>query len=401
MTMGARIQELRRQEGLSQEALGEALGVSRQAISKWESDTTIPEVDKLVALSRLFGVSVGALLGVEEEPEPGETEPGPGAEKRAPEELTDRELRAIEDIVGRYLAELEARRPRPFRKKWPWVLGGVAAGFVLLCAVQLLLGTVSRVEEQVTEVQSQVVRFQSDVTGQISSITSRVEDALAEQENLLAGSGWAVEAIDPEAGTARLEVSAVPKTYADGMTATFLLRSGTETLATAAAEADGESLSFCAEGWEVPLADYLELWVAFGDGGESRSQRLDTIYNLTWDTAIHLTAQRNTSDQVSGAVVGLVGVGALADAWPVSLEVRCGEEVAPVNLTGPWEGEPYPGQNAAAAVPAMPEGDAPDELADWRGTSITYYPRFEGGVPEGTITVTLTDSEGRTYVEEI
>ena len=400
MTMGARIQELRRQKGLSQEALGEALGVSRQAISKWESDTTIPEVDKLVALSRLFGVSVGALLGVEEEPEPGETEPGPGAEKRAPEELTDRELRAIEAIVGRYLAELEARRPRPFRKKWPWVLGGVAAGFVLLCAVQLLLGTVSRVEEQVTEVQSQVVRFQSDVTGQISSITSRVEDALAEQENLLAGSGWAVEAIDPDGGTARLEVSAVPKTYADGMTATFLLRSGTETLATTAAQADGESLSFRAEGWEVPLADYLELWVAFGDGGERRSQRLDTIYNLAWDTAIHLTAQRDTSVQVSGAVEVLVEVGALADAWPVSLEVRCGEEVAPVNLTGPWEGEPYPAQDAAT-VPAMPEGNAPDELADWRGTSITYYPRFEGGVPEGSITVTLTDSQGRTYVEEI
>lgn len=40
MTMGARIQELRRQKGLSQEALGEALGVSRQAISKWESEVS-------------------------------------------------------------------------------------------------------------------------------------------------------------------------------------------------------------------------------------------------------------------------------------------------------------------------------------------------------------------------
>ena len=106
MTMGARIQELRRQKGLSQEALGEALGVSRQAISKGESDTTIPEVDKLVALSRLFGVSVGALLGVEEEPEPGETEPGPGAEKRAPEELTDRELRGGLEIRLNLMGEL-------------------------------------------------------------------------------------------------------------------------------------------------------------------------------------------------------------------------------------------------------------------------------------------------------
>ena len=43
MTLGQRIQELRKQSGLSQEALGEALGVSRQAVSKWEGDNGIPE----------------------------------------------------------------------------------------------------------------------------------------------------------------------------------------------------------------------------------------------------------------------------------------------------------------------------------------------------------------------
>lgn len=60
--MGQRIQELRKRESLSQEALGEALGVSRQAISKWEGDLTIPELDKLIAMSRLFGVSLDQLL---------------------------------------------------------------------------------------------------------------------------------------------------------------------------------------------------------------------------------------------------------------------------------------------------------------------------------------------------
>ena len=62
MTIGQRIAELRRQNNLSQEALGEALGVTRQSISKWESDSALPEIEKLVAMSRLFGVSVGALL---------------------------------------------------------------------------------------------------------------------------------------------------------------------------------------------------------------------------------------------------------------------------------------------------------------------------------------------------
>ena len=69
MTIGQRIAQKRKEQGLSQEALGDRLGLSRQAIYKWESDAALPEIDKLVALSRLFGVSVGWLLGVEETPE--------------------------------------------------------------------------------------------------------------------------------------------------------------------------------------------------------------------------------------------------------------------------------------------------------------------------------------------
>ena len=66
MTLGQRIQELRKGLDLSQEGLGERMGVSRQAISKWEGDQTIPELDKLIALSKLFGLTVGQLLGVEQ-----------------------------------------------------------------------------------------------------------------------------------------------------------------------------------------------------------------------------------------------------------------------------------------------------------------------------------------------
>lgn len=66
MTIGQRIAQLRKERGMSQEELGEAMGVSRQAISKWESDAALPEVEKLIALSRLFSIPVGQLLGVEE-----------------------------------------------------------------------------------------------------------------------------------------------------------------------------------------------------------------------------------------------------------------------------------------------------------------------------------------------
>ena len=65
MTLGQRIQELRKQNNLSQEALGEKLGVSRQAISRWEMDGAVPEIDKLIAMGKLFGVSLNELLQVE------------------------------------------------------------------------------------------------------------------------------------------------------------------------------------------------------------------------------------------------------------------------------------------------------------------------------------------------
>lgn len=67
MTLGEKIYKLRTERGLSQEALGEKLGVSRQSVSKWETDQSIPELDKIVAVSEIFGVSTDYLLKEREE----------------------------------------------------------------------------------------------------------------------------------------------------------------------------------------------------------------------------------------------------------------------------------------------------------------------------------------------
>lgn len=62
MTLGAKIQALRADAGMSQEDLAERLVVSRQAVSKWELDKTVPDVKYIVALSELFGVTTDFLL---------------------------------------------------------------------------------------------------------------------------------------------------------------------------------------------------------------------------------------------------------------------------------------------------------------------------------------------------
>ncbi len=66
MNIADRIQNLRKTKGLSQEQLADAIGVSRQAVSKWESDQTTPDLEKIVLMSELFEVTTDYLLkGIE------------------------------------------------------------------------------------------------------------------------------------------------------------------------------------------------------------------------------------------------------------------------------------------------------------------------------------------------
>ena len=60
--LSEKIYELRRKNGLSQEQLAEKLSVSRQAVSKWESGTSTPELDKLLLLSACFNVTIDELV---------------------------------------------------------------------------------------------------------------------------------------------------------------------------------------------------------------------------------------------------------------------------------------------------------------------------------------------------
>ena len=57
MDLPKKIAEERKKLGLSQEKLGELVGVSRQAVTRWEAGQSLPELEKLVALSEAFGVS--------------------------------------------------------------------------------------------------------------------------------------------------------------------------------------------------------------------------------------------------------------------------------------------------------------------------------------------------------
>lgn len=62
MTIGEKILNLRKARGWSQEELADRVGVTRQAVSRWESDSAKPDADRIIALCDLFGVSADYLL---------------------------------------------------------------------------------------------------------------------------------------------------------------------------------------------------------------------------------------------------------------------------------------------------------------------------------------------------
>ena len=86
MKLGEKIVKLRKERGLSQEALAEQIGTTRQAVSKWENDQGFPETEKLLQLSNVFEVSVDFLLK-DERRKPGSTRRATMSAENLPEDI--------------------------------------------------------------------------------------------------------------------------------------------------------------------------------------------------------------------------------------------------------------------------------------------------------------------------
>ena len=244
MTTGQRIAQKRKELGLSQEALGEQMGVSRQAIYKWEADQALPEIEKLVALSKRFGTTVGWLLGVEEETT---------SSKEEDAELTPTQMKMVSEIVDRYI---NAQSKPKKRRKWPYIVA-VCLLVIVFCQ---LFGRMDQLGNQYNNVQNAISNISSSVNMQIGSIANRVEEILKAQNNLTAEYEADITAMDYQAGTATLTMRAVPKTFVEGMTACFVVDNGISVEEFSCTLSEG--MAFTAEA-EVKLTDSITASVAF------------------------------------------------------------------------------------------------------------------------------------------
>ena len=276
MTIGQRIAQKRKAQGLSQEALGETLGVSRQSVYKWESDSALPEIDKLIVLSKLFNVTVGWLLGVEEPVLPRETEEKtaqPDGNENETGELTETQLKMVEEIVDRYLA---AQKP-PKRRRWPFILAALVLLWGFYSLQTQLRNDRFNMQSQYNNLQNTINNVTRSVDGQIEGITNRVEEVLKNQNNLAADYGTELISADLPANTVTFRAHATPKTYTEGMTAMFMADNGEESVEVSGSLDGGQT--FSAE-LTCHLTDGINISVVFITGDVRETQLLETHYGL-------------------------------------------------------------------------------------------------------------------------
>ena len=393
LTIGQRIAQERKKLNISQVGLATRLDVSRQAISKWESDAAIPEIDKLIALSKLFGVSVGWLLGVED----------PAVSRT--EALTEDHYKIIEELVKKYQAP-----PKSHLTIFHYL---VAFGASLLIFL-FLYGTTSRLEKQ-------ILMYESNITALSSSIAALSErlDALEAAPQAISTPGQLLADYDlepyPLAATksgrrVKVSFSAVPHVWNTGDIG-YICVSGPGEPFRIKCDWDGGHLT--AE-LILEIEDGYDLCFAVEHSDNSQEQQLlehEIIEDLAEAFTIPIRVERGSAAYDSGAVV-------LTDytAWfgmPAIYElVKEGHAIAQceyrlyrrpnndskvellrADVLPSYTNDPIPGYPFRAAPPEVRFENV--DIQNCNHMQLCFYVKLDNGVEqESPITVFIPDGQG-------
>ena len=268
MELYEKLYELRRASGMSQEELAEKLGVSRQAVSKWESGATQPELSKLIELSKLYSVSVDELLSLEHakpEQDAAESPVQSNAEKAPAEKLSFRDF-CIQ------------------HKK---IIGGAAVALAALIAVGVHYNNrINTLSMQVNDLRSQLYNVQNNLSSQIDGISNNVSDILTRESSLISQYNYEITNVDLKKQECTIAFSLLPKTISEGTTVIIgVTDHGNSSPLDSyrpgySADLTQDGFGYLHGSVTVPLSDELGVGVNFKHDGETQSEELDTIYDL-------------------------------------------------------------------------------------------------------------------------
>lgn len=388
MTLGQNIQAARKAKGLSQETLAEKIGVSRQALGKWEKDTALPGLDNLQALAAELGTGVDALLGAQ-------------AESPAAPAVT---LDALRDLLSARDAE-EKRR----RRLW-----GCAGGATFLILAGLLAGMALQYERQIDALNQNYAAIQSSYAAQqadLSAQISELQDAVRMGETTVLDWRWLpADKLHRDAAGSWMpvQVQVTPRTAAEGTSARLAVRCGDDTqLYEMTAGADG---SYTASGLVFTMGSSYELSVQWTADGVTTSEALGTVnFNeeMTKPTIIWATGYTSLDYGYYLRRTGKTNYLTLT-CYPVELEVDAPAwmEVAAVEVDLRLNGDA--GEPAATAVLQCAESysyvGADRTGGVWSGTFYDGAPAdgwpYDGKeIPKYVVRV--TDTNGGVWTEEM
>lgn len=208
MTLGQNLQAARKAKGLSQETLAEQIGVSRQALGKWEKDTALPGLDNLQAAAQVLGVSVDTLLGTE-------------AAGPAPAVTLD----AMRDLLAARDAE-----QRKHRRLWSLLGAAAAVVVVLLLVVQNL--AYQRKMQSLTDSYAMLQSQLSSTTADLSTRMDELQDAVRQGKSTVLEWRWVpVDKLhrDVQSSWMPVLVQVTPSESTTGMTARLSVTYGDTT----------------------------------------------------------------------------------------------------------------------------------------------------------------------------
>ena len=208
MTLGQNLQAARKAKGLSQETLAEQIGVSRQALGKWEKDTALPGLDNLQAAAQVLGVSVDTLLGTEAA--------GPA-------------LAVTLDAMRDLLAARDAEQ-RKHRRLWSLLGAAAAVVVVLLLVVQNL--AYQRKMQSLTDSYAMLQSQLSSTTADLSTRMDELQDAVRQGKSTVLEWRWVpVDKLhrDVQSSWMPVLVQVTPSESTTGMTARLSVTYGDTT----------------------------------------------------------------------------------------------------------------------------------------------------------------------------
>ena len=383
MTLGQNIQTARKAKGISQEALAEKIGVSRQALGKWEKDTALPGVDNLQALAKELGVSVDALLGC-------------AAPDTAAPAVT---LNALRDLLDARDAEACRRR----RGAW---LAAAAAAAVLLAVGG---GMAARLQTRLDGLAGQYGYLSSEVSRTNSDLSARMQElqnAVRQGESTVLDWGWHPLASLQDDGKMPVEVYVKPRTEQQGAAVTLCVTNGGDTALYAMQR--GQDGVYTARELVFALGQDYALSVQWTNpDGTTVNENLDTV-PFTRDCVepeILMVQTSGMSDHYRVETVNGEQRLTLA-VYPIALEV-CAPGWMQIDAVEAQLWQDGADEPTALAVLQSENGTAPDSnvrvYTEWNGNfynedTAEGWPYLGGGAH---YTLCVRDADGNEWTREV